>query len=79
MTLLATVLPSVASRFRALLGARDLDPPPDVYALALKHARRLLVDLEHLDLDHPSIEDMLTWRFKAAIDEAIAGNRENMP
>jgi hypothetical protein len=70
MTLLATVLPSVASRFRALLGACGLEPAPDIDALARKHARKL-VEMGHLDLDHPSAEDMLFWRFKAAIEEAI--------
>jgi hypothetical protein len=78
MTRLTTILPSVSSRFRALLGACGLEPPPDIDALARKHARKL-VEMGHLDLDHPSAEDMLFWRFKAALEEAIASNREDMP
>jgi hypothetical protein len=78
MTLLATVLPSVASRFRALLGACGLEPAPDIDALARKHAR-LAMESEVLDLRHPSAEDVLFWRFKTALEEAIASNREDMP
>lgn len=79
MTLLSTVLPSVASRFRALLGACGLEPPPDIDAVARKHARLIVAELGRLDLDHPSAEDMLFWRFKRAIEEALPDDRKDMP
>lgn len=63
------LLPTLGDRVRSLLGAIEPDPePPDLDALARKHARQIL-DMGHVDLTHPSAEDMLTWRIKAAIRE----------
>lgn len=52
----------------ALGGNIAPDPePPGLDALARKYARRIMA--EGMDLRHPSAEDMITWRIKAAIIE----------
>jgi hypothetical protein len=73
---LSDILPTVSSRFRALLGARGFDPGPDLDVLASRCARSIMDEV--FDLDHPSTESMIKWRVKAVLVEAV-GHQEEKP